>query len=163
MSNSDLVAEAEKSAAIYAWEHFRYHAGQRQAVFRFYLTLIGAATLAYGYSRRGINGVPSNPDQVTLFIGVIYMIGSFLFWRLDRRSRILIQLAEAALKDSELKISKILNSENIRLMQRADDIKTSRFPFSCFESFRQIYSWIFILIATAGLTLILSSLGLLGR
>jgi hypothetical protein len=45
--------QAEKAAASYAWDYFQYHAGQRQAVFRFFLTLVGVVTLAYGYSLRG--------------------------------------------------------------------------------------------------------------
>src|SRR5216683_4257117 len=87
---------AEKSAGIYAWEYFKYHAGQRQAVFRFYLVLIGAATLAYAYSLRA-----DGSGIVKYFTGTVYIVASLLFWRLDVRSSRLIKLAESALRESE--------------------------------------------------------------
>ena len=38
----DKLGEAYKAAATYAWEHFKMHAQQRQAVFRFYVLMAGA-------------------------------------------------------------------------------------------------------------------------
>src|SRR5690348_5493610 len=96
------VEDAEKSAAIYAWEYFKYHAAQRQSVFRFYLTLIGAATIAYAYSQRFVptgSGAPAPTADINELIGTIFMVASFLFWSLDKRSRRLIKLAEEALKN----------------------------------------------------------------
>lgn len=158
----DRVAQAEKSAGIYAWEHFRYHAGQRQSVFRFFVTLVGAATLAYGYSLRTAEaGKPVEPGQMTLVVGSVYIIASFLFWRLDRRSRILIGIAEEALKNAELKLANLIGDESIRLMDRSDQKKSSWFPLSYVESFRQVYGLIFILVGSAGVYLVLSYFGLL--
>src|ERR1044071_7818978 len=90
---------AEEAAGKYAWEYFKYHAGQRQAVFRFYLFVVAACLVSFGYSRRGVdNANAGNPLSVAGPLGLILTVLSFIFWRLDQRSRSLIKLAEGALK-----------------------------------------------------------------
>lgn len=146
--------DTEKSAAAYAWDYFQYHAGQRQAVFRFFLTLVGLATLAYGYSLRN-SGLNSGASQETLrlLIGALLIIISFLFWRLDKRSQCLIKHSEAALKKVEVRLASALNNdETIKLMHRSDE-KVGGF-FALVESFRQIYAIVFSLVGLAGAVLI---------
>lgn len=165
MSNGDAVESArervEKSATIYAWEYFKYHAGQRQAVFRYYLTLIAAITIAYAYSQRP--ATDGSPPEIGPLIGFVYIVGSLLFWRLDKRSHHLIKLSEDALKRSESKLAKLIGEDGhtIELMRLGDE-KTSKFPRSELASFRQIYSCIFLLVAIVGLFLIHQYLGIVG-
>ncbi len=146
------LQDPKKSAGIYAWEYFKYHAGQRQAVFRFYLTLIGVATVAYAYSRRfpsGENGSIPPAEDLKSLVGAIYIVTSFLFWSLDKRSQRLIKLAEEALKKREADIASSLEDNSIKLMSLGD-IKSERFPLSELESFRQVYGCIFLLIGIIG-------------
>jgi|GEM_PF-3604363 len=162
LSREDPTEKAELSAGSYAWEYFRYHAGQRQAVFRFYLTLIGAATIAYAYSRRyppAGETFSESLDYVRILVGLVYIIASFLFWSLDRRSRRLIKLAENTLKIREQRLSSLLKDDSIKLMELGDQ-KSERFPMSEIESFRQIYSCIFLIIGIIGAILIHQYLGL---
>ena len=47
LDEPELLANSGNNAASYAWSWFRYHAGQRQAVFRFYLLVSGVILTAY--------------------------------------------------------------------------------------------------------------------
>lgn len=144
--------KAEEVAGKYAWDYFQYHAGQRQSVFRFYLLLVGATTVGYAYAH-AVPGIRSA-------FGVALMIWSFLFWRLDQRSLHLIKLAEATLKKTESRLSENLNDDSIRLMHLGDSTKTTKFPWSKVETFRQIYGWIFLLVSLAGIFMIHAYAGL---
>jgi hypothetical protein len=141
---------AEKAAASYAWDYFQYHAGQRQAVFRFFVTLVGVLTLAYGYSLRSDGAVPANvTDAARLFIGILLVVLSFLFFRLDKRSQALIKNAEEALKKSEERTSTSLGGDKTIELMRLGDVKKGGLV-KYWESFRQIYAWIFFLVGAAG-------------
>lgn len=174
---------AEMTAGTYAWEYFRYHAGQRLSVFRFYLTFIAAATVAYGYSQRlesqrplaiYVQGAqieeksvsPASHDSrrqqstdIGLLVGLVYLVTSFLFWRLDERNRILIGFSEQALKNAEERLASVIQDPSIRLMDLGDK-RNSGFWFRYFERFKQIHRWIFLLVGGAGLVLILQHFGL---
>lgn len=176
-------SEAEKAAGQYAWSYFQYHAGQRLSVFRFYLAVITAATIAYGYSQRPIPHIqpqitivtqsgtqqpplrkatrPSQqhreiaePFDISLIVGSVYLITSFLFWRLDERNRILIGFSEEALKASERRLAAKLNDPSIQLMLHGEKLN-ERCAFRLFERFKQIHRWIFFLVGAGGVALIL--------
>jgi hypothetical protein len=164
MSNGEAKeqTQADSAAGNYAWEYFKYHAGQRQSVFRFYLTLVGVATLAYAYSQRFANSAAEAADQgarLRPLIGLAFVIVSFLFWRLDKRSQHLIKLAETALKNREETLSKLINDPDIRLMQLGDE-KCTLFPYSELETFRQVYGCIFLLIGLVGTLMVDNALGM---
>jgi hypothetical protein len=151
-----LKEAAREAAARYAWEYFKYHAGQRQSVFRFYLTLVGVAVLAYAYSQRFAQSAADAAEEAAKLrplIGVALVVTSFLFWRLDKRSRELIKNSETTLKVQESSLSGLLKDETIRLMHLGD-LKCPIFPISEFETFRQIYSWIFFVVGILGAFLI---------
>ncbi|WP_449727788.1 RipA family octameric membrane protein [Bradyrhizobium niftali] len=86
------IDDAEKTAQSFAWSYFAFHAQQRQIVFNFFVVLIGASLAAFAATI----DKPTAP-KLHAVIGCVLMICSFLFWRLDARSRCLIQLAEASL------------------------------------------------------------------
>ena len=145
--------ELRKSAGKYAWDYFQYHAIQRQSVFRFFLTLVGAATIAYAYSKRFPppgSRVDDAFNEVTFAVGLVYIFASFLFWRLDQRSRRLIKLAEDVLKNLEAHLAAELHDPKIRLMQLGDEKAEQRFPLSEFETFRQVYATIFFIVSLIG-------------
>jgi Flp pilus assembly protein TadB len=146
---------AEKAAASYAWDYFQFHAAQRQSVFRFFLTLVGVLTLAYGYSLRGqVPTGETDQDKLRFLIGILLIVTSFLFWRLDRRSQNLIKASEEALKRSEARLSIALGGdETVRLIY-IDGNKASGGLKSCVQTFRQIYGLIFILVSLSGFWLV---------
>jgi hypothetical protein len=158
LQEARVLQEAEKSAGIYAWNYFQYHAGQRQSVFRFYLTLIGATTIAYAYSQRVVEShkdAMAIAEQLRPLVGGVFLACSLLFWRLDNRSRSLIKLSEDALKTLEVRLAKAMQDKDrvIELMRRGDVVETG-FPKSEIATFHRVYGCIFLLIGIIGAFLI---------
>jgi hypothetical protein len=77
-----------------AWKYFELHAGQRLTIFNFYIALCSAiaAGLAATFSKDF-----SYPNVRFLF-GLLLVLFSFVFWKLDDRTKLLIKNAEAALE-----------------------------------------------------------------
>ena len=76
----------------YAWGYFQYHASQRLTTFHFYIvicTLIGAAYCTVIKA----DGVPG----VGMVLGLLLCFVSFIFWRLDRRNKQMIDNVQKAL------------------------------------------------------------------
>lgn len=139
--NPEIRAAAEKSAGEYAWNWFEYHAGQRQAVFRFYIILAGAILTGY----LTIENSNSNElKEASFFLGLALAFFSFLFWRLDERSRDLIVLAEAYLKVDEQRLRKTVDSDMILLAKNADEGRGKAAFGGWAYSFRQVYRIIFL-------------------
>lgn len=162
---------AQAAARTYAWEWFKYHAGQRQSVFRFYLIISGAVFTGYFASTGTARG---ELREFAYLSGLLLLAISFLFWRLDVRSQELVKIAEKYLKVDELILSKRLFEENarvlgsgeenvldgdikeqcdsIRLAFLADDVREERriVIFFRMRSFRQIYFYIFLLLSLLG-------------
>jgi hypothetical protein len=135
--------DAWKLAHTYAWEMFKYHAQQRQAVFRFYLILVGA--IVAGLSASGEHSIA--PSWV---FGLALMIVSFLFWRLDVRNTQLVDAAAAYLLLDEKRIATEIGNEAACILAAGDRSKTVVPIFLPFNSFRRVYGWCFMLVGTAG-------------
>jgi len=155
------------AARWYAWEWFKYHAGQRQAVFRFYLLIAGGLLAAFVASFN----VHDPIKDYAFTVGAALVVVSVLFWRLDVRSAILVKLAEAYLKQEEKLLDRELmeaadvkaanergewDAAAIELATRADDRKGIRWHKWKLYSFKQVYGVIFLFIAAMGLAIFLS-------
>jgi amino acid permease len=152
----NLDIDTKTLALYYAWDHFAYHAQQRQTVFNFFLLLIGGCVAAYS-STIGENGGEYN--YFRSFLGAVLVLASLVFWRLDQRNARLVKISEEALKELEARMAKDINVPSIRLMANGQK-KISRFPFSKIESFGQIYGLIFAVSGLVGLAMaILSARG----
>ena len=78
----------------YAWNYFQMHATQRISVFNFFVVL--AALMTSGLvTTFGLN---LQAHLLGIAIGVLLMMISFVFWKLDQRTRFLIKNSENALK-----------------------------------------------------------------
>ena len=139
--------DAEKAALSLAWDYFVYHAQQRQTVFNFFIILIGASLAAFA-------ATIDKPAATRLHfvIGSVLAIGSFLFWRLDERSRNLIKLAEAALKEIELRLTTRTKLAWLTILARSDNKVGG--GFSKVETFTQIYRLAFALAGCTGFVII---------
>ncbi len=149
----NLDIDAKTQALYYAWDHFAYHAQQRQTVFNFFLLLIGGCVAAYS-STMGESG--GAYDYFRSFLGAVLALASFVFWRLDRRNARLVKISEDALKKLEARMAKDINEPSIRLMANAEK-SVSGFPFSKIESFGQIYGLIFAVSGMVGLAMAILS------
>jgi len=152
----NLDIDTKTLALYYAWDHFAYHAGQRQTVFNYFVLLIGGCVAGYS-ATMGQSG--AEYTYFRIFLGVVLALASLVFWRLDQRNARLVKVSEEALKDLEAQIAKEINVPGVRLMTNAEK-KVSRFPFSKIESFSQIYGLIFAVSGLVGLAMaILSARG----
>ena len=137
--------DARSRAASYAWEYFKYHARQRQEVFRFYIVIVGALTAGY------ISSTEAFPNYRYVF-GLLLLIISILFKRLDQRSHKLIKLAESYLKVEEQHLSDELDlnadSDKIKILT-GSDLPANKGRF--LATFRQIYTAIFLIGVMIGL------------
>ena len=149
----NLDADTKTLALYYAWDHFAYHAQQRQTVFNFFLLLIGGCVAAYS-STMGEGGGEYN--YFRSFLGAVLALASLVFWRLDKRNARLVKISEEALKELEARMAKDINVQSIRLIANAEK-NVSRFPFSKIESFGQIYGLIFAVSGMVGLAMAILS------
>jgi len=84
--------DLQKDLRDYAWKYFSYHADQRLKTFNFFLLFLTA----------GIAGLLAHAEHLdepmfSIVGGLGLLLLSFLFWKLDRRHRTLVHVAENAL------------------------------------------------------------------
>ena len=93
-TNTRLPEDEEKTFRAQAWAYFSLHAAQRMQSFQFYITLVTALV-------GGAIVLMKSDGASHMWLALIYAIASllsFVFWKLDCRTRLLIKNAEAALK-----------------------------------------------------------------
>ena len=76
----------------YAWGYFELHANQRMSVFKFFVTL--ATFMVAGLSAAFVQG----SQAVSVLFGLLLLVTSFVFCKLDERTRFLIKNSEGALR-----------------------------------------------------------------
>lgn len=96
----------------YAWDYFQLHSSQRIASFNFYITLATAIVAAIGT----ILQQSTNLLGAAAVLGVVLVLFSFVFWKMDQRNKTLIKNAEAALKYLEEQSAAHETSPTIPLM-----------------------------------------------
>lgn len=91
---AEFDAERDEVFRSYALEYFKVHAEQRLKAFNFYL-LLQTALLAV-FATLAKDGQLPKWGAAIAPLGVLF---SFVFWKLDDRTRDLIRISEAALKE----------------------------------------------------------------
>lgn len=88
-----LDPDLRKELRDYAWKYFDRHAEQRLKTFNFYILLCGGIIA-------GLATVLREPGKEWLAVALASLsaIVSFVFWKLDNRTRFLIKHSEEALK-----------------------------------------------------------------
>jgi len=148
-AETGMRSKAERAAASYAWEYFKYHAQQRQAVFRFFLIIAGAMSAAYLLTYQ--EKADASLKYARPLLAAMLTVVCFLFWRLDVRSYQLVKIAEDYLKRDEVKLAAALDGiDEIRLIDRSNRNKSKTFFMRWFASFRLVYAWLFALIGLLG-------------
>jgi amino acid permease len=145
----NLDIDTKTLALYYAWDHFAYHAQQRQTVFNFFLLVVGGCVAAYS-AMIGESGAHYN--YFRCFLGIVLALSSLLFWRLDQRNARLVKVSEEALKKLEARMANEISEPSIRLIENAEK-KVAKFPFSKIESFSQIYRAVFAVSGLVGLAM----------
>lgn len=131
----------------HAWRYFELHANQRITVFNFFLALSGAvavglATALQGSPRFASLGIP---------LGLLLVLVSFVFWKLDQRVSFLIKHAEKALAELE----RALPAECARLFHlepgNAKDTLESGSWWSRHWTYGRSFRFVFVIMGVFGI------------
>ncbi len=122
----DINKNSHEHLRQYIWNYFQVHASQRLTTFNFYILI--STVIATGYLI-----VIRDMSLLAMILGIILILLSFIFWKLDTRNKQLIRNAEDALKylESKDKINDeksrphILNIFNYEQMQ-TDELKAKK-------------------------------------
>lgn len=82
-----------------AWDFFQMQAGQRLTTMNFYIAFSSLLSTGLAASFKADINLP----YLGIAFGLLLILFSFIFWKLDQRNRDLIQGAEASLKYFESK------------------------------------------------------------
>ena len=108
----------------YLWNYFSTHADQRLRTFHFYLIISTLLFGAYGTLYKNASN-----SLIICFFPSLITFTSFVFWKLDQRTRGMIKYSEKALKMIDEKLSQDLN-EIIRIdvlnIFKYEDVQTLR-------------------------------------
>jgi hypothetical protein len=91
-----MLSNRDFNVQQYAWDYFQLHATQRLKTFEFYVVI--ATVLLSGY---GVSLKENDLRPISVVLGILLTILSFVFWKLDVRNKQLIKNAEQALKTIE--------------------------------------------------------------
>lgn len=143
----------------YAWDYFSLHADQRLRAFHFYITLSTALVgsflllLRYGQSHKWL-----------AVLGVLLTFFSFLFAKLDRRTRDMIKHAEEALKflDSKHDLpDQDGRAHPLKLFNRDDEHTREAAQWPLVDghfSYSRCFRWVFNVFGVTGLAAAIASL-----
>ena len=139
----------------YIWNYFQLHAAQRLKTFEFYIVVATVLLSGYVVCIKEDNLMP-----IGIVVGVLLVLLSFVFWKLDVRNKQLIKNAEQALKTMEdIVISestggipdslKLFNYDDVKVEQRRH--KKRSFLFHRHFSYSDCFGIMFIVFATLGI------------
>lgn len=117
MPNDPMIKEQRD----YAWNYFQLHASQRMSSFNFFVVI--AALLTTGMAATFKNDWDCHWLGAPL--GVSLSVISYLFWKLDQRTRYLIKHAETALKTLETDWNKDVCRPHVALFSSEEE-RTSK-------------------------------------
>ena len=132
----------------YAWSYFQLHAHQRLQAVQFFVTLataiVGGMLLLFREGRG---------PKWTAALGFLLAFLSFVFWKLDIRTRTLVKNAEDALKflDSRRELGDIDGVPHPLALFARDDYFVSQANQLRHFSYRRCFNYIFLVFGIGGL------------
>ena len=147
MDHSDLQDTFRESA----WRHFEIHAEQRLKMFQFYITistaLLGGGVLLMRTDQHAI---------ALILLGFLASFFSFVFWKLEVRTRVLVKNSEDAINflDSSWDIPDVNGQPSPLKLFTRDDFRTQRRKRCCthwYFSYHRCFVLVFIIIGILGL------------
>ena len=125
-----------------AWRHFAIHAEQRLKMFQFYITI--STALLGG----GVLMIKTDQSAIALvLLSFLASFFSFVFWKLETRTRILVKNAEDAIKylDGTYDVPDVDGQPNPLKLFTRDDFRT-RYSKRCSAFWRFSYHKCFVLV-----------------
>ena len=135
MSEQDLF-EYRKDAADQLWKLFEVHASQRMSHFRFFIVMISIFFAGIG--------VLSKDDEnffLLILLSSFFLITTFVFQSLDKRTRELLKLSENYLIEYQAYLSGILDTPHTKMIEKSNDSSTLSYT----KSFQIMYISTYIL------------------
>lgn len=86
-------------AIEHCWNWFSAHAAQRMQLVNFYVLAIAFVTAAY------VASIVNSRFEIAAGVSVLSLIASFVFWRLEVRTRHLVRIGRSALQDAENRLA----------------------------------------------------------
>jgi hypothetical protein len=107
----------------YAWDYFHYHASQRLTTFNFYIIICTLGATGYVAAIK-----EERTEPFGIFMGLLLIVLSFIFWKLDLRNKQLIENAEDALKhlESETVLQETPESPHVLKIFTYEEAQTNR-------------------------------------
>lgn len=142
-----------------AWNYFNLHADHRLRAFNFYILLSTALVSGFAIAL-GKSGIG---PWFSVF-GIFLIFFSFVFWKMDNRTKGLLKTAESALKyaESECRLQDIDGRPHPLTLFTREEFDTSLLPLyplsSGHFSYARCFRWIFSMFALAGIVIVVISL-----
>lgn len=151
----------EETFRSYAWDYFALHADHRLRAFHFYILL--STALLGGFV---ISTQKGGFCEWMAAFGLLLIFFSFVFWKMDNRTRQLVKNAESALKFLDAQHG--LPDEHdlphpLRLFSRetAETAKLKRYPLTeAHFSYARCFRWVFGMFSLVGLAIAITSIAI---
>ena len=162
MENNNSPNETERLEGLfrnYAWKYFELHADQRLKAFQFYITL--STAVAGGFALLVKNGAD---NKALCVFGLALTFLSFVFWKLEERTRELVRIGERALKylDRQHNLPDMDGKPHPLRMFCCDDFTSSTRPLypivNGHFSYSRCFRWVFVLFGLIGIGIAITSL-----
>ncbi len=135
----------------YAWDYFSLHADQRLKAFHFYIIL--STAIIGGFSLLLKNGAFYKWMAV---FGLLLLFFSFIFWKLDNRTKQLVKSGEAALEflDAQYALPDQDGVPHVLRLFTREKMLTAKhplFPLSTGHfSYSRCFTWVFFMFSFLG-------------
>ena len=128
----------------HAWRYFEYHAQQRITVFNFFVATSGLLVGGLAFTTQA----PVKMWPFGIAAGLLLMIVSLAFWRLDQRVSSMIKLSEEIIVKAE---EKLISDPDLRTISR-EQAMTASTKFGLFKAwtYGRAFRFIFSSMAMIG-------------
>ncbi|NKB37975.1 MAG: hypothetical protein GKR93_12565 [Gammaproteobacteria bacterium] len=131
----------------YAWKYFEAHAEHRLRTFSFYIIF---ATLLIGAFATLIGNNGLQKSQFLFPFSLVFL--SFIFWKFEERTRMLVKNAEEALKYlDEISLD---DKDSVLALFNNDDLRTRslpKWPLTIGHfSYSRVFRWVYVFFSVLG-------------
>lgn len=144
---------AGKEQRDYAWNYFQLHASQRMSSFNFFVVIAALLTTVIAATFK----TDCTNHWLCVPLGMSLSVISYVFWKLDQRTRFLIKHAENALKKLENNWNEHAFYPHIALFsyeeERTSELKKNKqfFPSQWRLSYSECLSTVYVVFALLGI------------
>lgn len=143
----------------HAWRYFELHANQRIIIFNYFLVVSGALSAGLATALQGSQRFSS----LGIMLGILLIVVSFVFWKLDQRVSYLIKHSESIITDLEQNLT-IKKAHVFRLEpEKSKEVLNEGYWWSRHWTYGSSFRFVFITMALFGSAgMILSLLKFIG-